>query len=315
MHAVRGHRRGGPEVLAYEVAPRPVPAAGEVLVEVRSAAITPGELDWDATWTDSLAPGGAPRLPVIPAKEVSGVVVAAGPDVEGPGVGDEVFGLIPFTRDGAAAEFAAVPAAVLAEKPAGLGFDEAAALGLAGLTAWQGLVVHGGLRSGHRVLVHGAAGGVGSLAVQVAVGLGAEVVGTAGARHLDFVRELGAAQAIDYRAERFEDVAADVDVVFDTAGGDVQQRSWQVLRDSGVLVSIVSPPQRDGEGGDGPRGVFFVVEPDRDGLVELSRLVDLGRLTVPVGQVVPLSGAAGAYAALEERGRRGKTVLWVSGRR
>ncbi|MFG1806395.1 NADP-dependent oxidoreductase [Streptomyces sp. NPDC049040] len=315
MHAVRGHRRGGPEVLVYEVAPRPVPGDGEVLVEVRSASITPDELTWDATWTDRLDPGGEPRLPAIPAKEVSGVVVAAGPgaDREGdPAVGDKVFGLIPFNRDGAAAEFTAVPAAALAPKPAGLGFDEAAALTLAGLTAWQGLVRHGGLREGGRVLVHGAAGGVGSLAVQIAVALGAEVIGTAGADHLDFVRGLGAARALDYRAERFEDVVDEVDVVFDTAGGDTQQRSWQVLRNSGVLVSIVSPPQREGGDGHGPRGAFFVVEPDRDGLVELTRLVDAGRLTVPVDQVVPLSGAAAAYAALEKRGRRGKVVLRVA---
>lgn len=308
MHAVRGHRRGGPEVLAYEVAPRPVPGDGDVLVEVRSASITAGELAWDATWTDSLAPGGRPRLPAIPAKEVAGVVVEAAGGNGGPNVGDEVFGLIPFARDGAAAEFTAVPASVLAPKPAGLGFDAAAALTLAGLTAWQGLVQHGGLSKGQRLLVHGAAGGVGALAVQVAVALGAEVIGTAGADHLDFVRGLGAV-AMDYRAERFEDLVDDVDVVFDTAGGDVQQRSWQVLRDTGVLVSIVSPPQREGAG---PRGTFFVVEPDRDGLTELSRLVEAGQLTVPVDRVVPLSETAGAYAALEQHGRRGKIVLRVS---
>lgn len=304
MHAVRGHRRGGPEVLAYETAPRPVPGDGEVLVEVRSAAITPGELAWDATWTDSLEPGGRPRLPAVPAKELAGVVV------EGPGTGDEVFGLIPFTRDGAAAEFTAVPAGVLAPKPAGLGFDEAAALSLAGLTAWQGLVRHGGLAKGGRVLVHGAAGGVGSLAVQIAAALDAEVVATAGADQLDFVRELGAARVVDYRAERFEDVAGDVDVVLDTVGGEVQQRSWQVLRDGGVLVSIVSPPEPPRR--DGPRGAFFVVEPDREGLTELGLLADTGRLTVPVDQVVPLSGTAAAYAALDHRGRRGKIVLRVS---
>ncbi|WP_333768135.1 NADP-dependent oxidoreductase [Streptomyces sp. IBSBF 2435] len=309
MHAVRGHRRGGPDVLAYEVAPRPVPGDGDVLVEVRSASITAGELDWDATWTDSLAPGGASRLPVIPAKQVAGVVVAVGPDADGPGVGDEVFGLIPFTRDGAAAEFTAVPAAVLAAKPPGLGFDEAAALSLAGLTAWQGLVRHGGLRSGQRVLVHGAAGGVGSLAVQVAAALGAEVIGTAGARHLDFVRGLGAERVIDHRAERFEDLVDEVDIVFDAVGGEVQRRSWGVLRDSGVLVSIVSPPHPDAAV---PRGVFFVVEPDRAGLTELSRLVEAGRLRVPVDQVVPLSTASAAYAALERRGRRGKLVLRVA---
>lgn len=156
MHAVRGHRRGGPERLTYEIAPRPVPGPGEVLVGVRSASITPGELDWDATWTDSFDGSGGERVPIVPSKEVSGVVVELGDDVSDWKVGDEVYGLIPFTRDGAAAEFVAVPAAVLAAKPARLDHDHAAALPLAGLTAWQGLVLHGGLRPGARVLVQGA---------------------------------------------------------------------------------------------------------------------------------------------------------------
>jgi NADPH:quinone reductase-like Zn-dependent oxidoreductase len=307
MHAVRGHRRGGPERLTYEIAPRPVPGPGEVLVGVRSASITPGELDWDATWTDSFDGSGGERVPIVPSKEVSGVVVELGDDVSDWKVGDEVYGLIPFTRDGAAAEFVAVPAAVLAAKPARLDHDHAAALPLAGLTAWQGLVLHGGLRPGARVLVQGGAGGVGSFAVQVAAALGASVTATADAAAADFVRELGAEQVVDYRSERFEEQVKDVDLVFDTVGGDTQERSWQVLRPGGRLVSIVAPPDATKEG-----GRFFVVEPDRTGLEELSRLVADGELTPPVDRVFPLAETAQAYAALERGHRRGKIVLHVS---
>ncbi|WP_371649205.1 NADP-dependent oxidoreductase [Streptomyces mirabilis] len=307
MHAVRGHRRGGPEQLTYEIAPRPVPGPGEVLVGVRSASITPDELVWDATWTDSFDGSGSERVPIVPSKEVSGVVAELGPEVSDWKVGDEVYGLIPFTRDGAAAEFVAVPAAVLGAKPARLDHDHAAALPLAGLTAWQGLVVHGGLRPGARVLVQGGAGGVGSFAVQVAVALGASVTATAGAEAADFVRGLGAEQVVDYRSERFEEQVKDVDLVFDTVGGDTQERSWQVLRPGGRLVSIVAPPDATKEG-----GRFFVVEPDRSGLEELSRLVADGELTPPVDSVFPLAETAQAYAALERGHRRGKIVLHVS---
>ncbi|MFF4255480.1 NADP-dependent oxidoreductase [Streptomyces sp. NPDC001663] len=310
MHAVRGHRRGGPEQLVYEVAPRPVPGPDEVLVAVRSASITSGELTWDATWTDSLDGTGSSRVPIVPAKEVSGQVAELGAQVSELSVGDEVFGLIPFTRDGAAAEFTAVPAQVLAVKPPALSHDGAAALTLAGLTAWQGLVRHGGLTAGGRVLVHGGAGGVGSFVVQIAAALEASVTATASAEDAEFVRELGAEHVVDYASERFEDQVKDVDLVFDTVGGDSQTRSWRVLRPGGVLVSIVAPPDtsRAGEA----RGVFFVVEPDRAGLTELARLFESGRLTPRIDRVVPLSDAAAAYAALEREHRRGKVVLRVS---
>ncbi|WP_369256035.1 NADP-dependent oxidoreductase [Streptomyces sp. R35] len=307
MHAVRGHRRGGPEQLTYEVVPRPEAGAGEVLLAVRSASITLGELAWDATWTDSFDGSGSPRTPIIPSKEVSGIVARVGQGVTDWDVGDELYGLIPFTRDGAAAEYVAVPAAVLAAKPSSLDHDHVAALPLAGLTAWQGLVGHGGLRPGFRVLVHGGAGGVGSVAVQLAAALGASVTATASAGAADFVRELGAEQVIDYRTERFEEHVKDMDLVLDTVGGDTQDRSWQVLRPGGVLVSIVAPPDPSKEG-----GVFFVVEPDRAGLDELTRLVDDGKLVPRVERVVPLAETAQAYMALEEGHRLGKIVLRVS---
>lgn len=307
MQAVRGHARGGPESLSYETALRPVPDEGEVLVAVRAAAITPGELDWDATWTDSLDGTGRDRTPVVPAKEVSGRVAELGPGVAGLTVGDAVFGLIPFTRDGAAAQYVAVPAGVLAVRPRALDDEAAAALALAGLTAWQGLRDHGGLTEGARVLVHGGGGGVGSLAVQVAVALGASVVATAAARDAGFVRDLGAELVVDYAEERFEDAVEGVDLVFDTVGGQVQDRSWQVLRPGGTLVSIVAPPAAP----EGKHGVFFVVEPDRGALGQLARLAAQGRLAPRIDRVVPLSGTAAAYAALEQEHPRGKIVLRV----
>lgn len=168
MRAVRAHRRGGPEQLVYEVAPRPEPAPGDVLVAVHAASITSDELTWDTTWTDNNEPGGRDRTPIIPAHETSGVVAALGPEVTGTKVGDEVYGLIPFVRDGAAAEYVTVPADVLAAKPATVDHDAAAAVPLAALTAWQALVDHAALRAGQHVLIHGAAGGVGSFAVQLA---------------------------------------------------------------------------------------------------------------------------------------------------
>lgn len=247
MHAVRGHQRGGPEQLTYEEAPVPVPGEGEVLVRVRSAAITPGELDWDATWTDALDGSGTPRLPIVPSKEFSGMVAGAGAGGLSPG--DEVYGLIPFTSDGAAAEYVAVPAAVLAPRPPLLDHDQAAALPLAGLTALQGLTVHGGLRSGQRVLVHGGAGGVGAFAVQVAAALGARVTATAAGLDTDFVTRLGAERVIDYDSGRFEEQLDGIDLVFDTVGGDTLTRSWKVLKPGGVLVSIVSPPEPTGPNG------------------------------------------------------------------
>ncbi|MGW3667895.1 NADP-dependent oxidoreductase [Streptomyces sp. NPDC005141] len=310
MHAVRGHRRGGPDQLVYEVAPRPVPGPGEVLIEVRAASVTSGELGWDATWTDSFDGSGGPRLPIVPSKEVSGVVAEPGEGVTDFAPGDEVYGLIPFTRDGAAAEYVTVPAAVLAAKPRSLDHERTAALPLAGLTAWQGLVTHAGIAPGQRVLVHGGAGGVGSFVVQVAAALGAEVTATASVRDADFVRGLGAKTVIDYAGRRFEDEVKDADVVFDTVGGDTLDRSWRVLRPGGVLVGIVTPPAPPG--GTDVRAVFFVVEPDRAGLDELNALVEAGRLVPQVDRIVPLESAPAAYAALEREHRRGKIVLHVS---
>ncbi|MFQ3560605.1 NADP-dependent oxidoreductase [Streptomyces gramineus] len=311
MRAVRAHKRGGPEQLVYENAPRPVPAAGEVLVSVHAASVTNGELAWDATWTDSFDGSGSDRTPIVPSHEVSGVVAELGPGVTGLSVEDEVYGLIPFTRDGAAAEYVAVPADVLAAKPSRLGHGDAAAVPLAALTAWQALVGKASLASGRHVLVHGGAGGVGSFAVQIAAALGARVTATASARNRDVVSGLGADRVVDYAGERFEDLVDGADVVLDTVGGETLTRSWPVLRPGGTLVSIVQPPDPEDAAARGARGVFFVVEPDRPGLEAITALIDDGRLTPVVDRVVPLSATRGAYEALESAHPRGKIVIRV----
>ncbi|MFE1857879.1 NADP-dependent oxidoreductase [Streptomyces anandii] len=311
MNAIRAHRRGGPEQLVHEKAPRPRPGPGEILVAVRAASVTAGELGWDATWTDSLDGSGRDRTPTIPSHEFSGVVAERGDGVTGPREGDEVYGLIPFTRDGAAAEYATVPADVVAAKPASLSHDRAAAVPLAALTAWQALVDHAGVRPGRRVLVHGGAGGVGSFVVQIAAALGAEVVATVGPADLGFVTSLGAGTAVDYVHERFEDRTGPVDVVVDLVGGRTLDRSWDVLAPGGVLVGIAAPPDQREAARRGVRAVFFVVEPDRAALESISGLIEEGRLTPAIDRVLPLARAGAAYEALEREHRRGKIVLHV----
>ncbi|MFD7443580.1 NADP-dependent oxidoreductase [Streptomyces sp. NPDC059909] len=316
MHAVRAHERGGPERFAYESAPRPEPAAGEVLVAVCAASITAGELDWDATWTDSLDGTGRDRTPTVPSHEVSGVVARLGSGVTDLGTGDQVYGLIPFTRDGAAAEYVTVPADMLAPKPATLDHDRAAAVPLAALTVWQALVGHAALRSGQHVLVHGGAGGVGTFAVQIAAALGARVTATASARDKDFVTGLGAQRVIDYHSERFEDLVHDADVVLDLVGGETLDRSWTAVRPGGIVVSIVQPPDPKKAAAHGARGLFFIVEPDRAGLMAIGELIDAGKLRPVVDRVVPFTETRAAYEALATEHPRGKVVLHVEhGRR
>jgi NADPH:quinone reductase-like Zn-dependent oxidoreductase len=314
MRAVRAHRRGGPEQLVYEVAPRPEPAQGEVLVAVHAASITSDELTWDATWTDRLEPGGDDRTPIIPSHEMSGVVAATGPGVAQVQVGDEVYGLIPFVRDGAAAEYVTVPADVLAAKPTTIDHDAAAAVPLAALTVWQALTDHASLRAGQHILIHGAAGGVGSFAVQIAADLGARVTATAGGRDKDFVTNLGAHEVIDYANERFEDHVDDVDVVLDMVGGETQDRSWSVMRPGGVLVSVFAPPDAEQAAAHGVRAAFFIVEPNRAQLQAITRLIETGRLTPRVDRVVSLADTRAAYESLRTEHRRGKVVIHVTER-
>ncbi|MGO9158886.1 NADP-dependent oxidoreductase [Mycobacterium sp.] len=312
MTALRAHRRGGPEVLFVERAPVPVPAAGEVLVAVHAAAITFDELTWEETWTRD----GVSRTPVIPSHEVSGVVAEITSGVADFAPGDEVYGLIRFDRDGAAADFVAVPEADLATKPSTISHAAAAALPLAGLTALQALVDHAAVRPGESVLVHGGAGGVGALAVQLAAGLGAHVTATIRSDAAGLVRGFGAQRVIDVRTEAFDESGAydsSYDIVVDTVGGETLDRSFAVLRRGGRLVTLSAPPPAHIADQYGVSAMFFIVTPNQDQLAELAALIDSGRLHVHIAETFPLVEGREAFESGRRRDRRpGKTVLVVS---
>jgi NADPH:quinone reductase-like Zn-dependent oxidoreductase len=309
MTALRAHHRGGPEVLVVERASIPVPAAGEVLIEVHAGAITFDELTWEETW----ARDGRDRAPVIPSHEVSGVIAATADDVTEFSVGDEVYGLIRFDRDGAAAEYVTAPAADLAPRPASVSHVVAAALPLAGLTAWQSLVDHAAVQSGQRVLVHGGAGGVGALTVQLAIILGADVTTTVRSDVArDFAATLGANHVIDTRVQPFDEPDACYDAVIDTVGGDTLERSFEIICPGGQLVTLSAPPPPGKADAFEINATFFIVEPDRAALTTLARYVDDARLLVAIAGTYPLSDGRAAFESGRQSGRRpGKTVLTV----
>jgi NADPH:quinone reductase-like Zn-dependent oxidoreductase len=297
MRAVRLHGVDGVGRLELETVPVPRLGANEALVRVHAAAITRDELEWPVD-----------RLPATPSYEVSGVVVEIADGLDDLEPGDEVYGLTPFDRDGAAAEYVAVPAALLAPRPRSATHAESAAVPLPALSAWQGLFTHGGLAAGERVLIHGAAGGVGQFATQLARERGTHVVGTASGEAVARARALGADEVIDLGEVRFEDVVEPVDVVFDTVGGEILARSPSVLREGGRLVSVAEEPPT------APSTItatYFVVEPNREQLLELTRLVDGAKLVAAVDSVFPLADARSAFERLQESGKHGKVVLQV----
>jgi NADPH:quinone reductase-like Zn-dependent oxidoreductase len=303
MKAICLRVRGGPEAFAYEEAPQPRPGEGDVLVRVHAAGVMHTELGWDQTWT---TPTGAPRpWPVILGHEFSGEIAALEDGVKDVGVGDLVYGLNDWTCNGAYAEYCAARVDDLAPKPASVDHVHAAATPIAALTAWQGLIVRGGLAAGQRVLIHGAAGGVGTFAVQLAHWRGARVTATASTANLDFVRRLGANEVIDYRAQRFDDLVASVDVVFDTVGGETLDRSWAVLKPGGKLVTVADPGETNDERS---RAAYFIVEPSRTQLAEIAQLIEAGSLRPVVGAVFPLAEARQAY---QHKPNHGKVVLTV----
>jgi len=308
MKAVRMHAYGGPEVLKYEDTPRPEPAGGEVLVRVDAVAVNP--VDWKIR-AGYMKPFRDYPMPLILGWDFSGVVESTGPDVRDWKKGDEVYARPDIGRDGAYAEYIAVRANEIWRKPKSLDHVPASAIPLAGLTAWQALFDAGGLQSGQRVLIHAAAGGVGTFAVQLARWKGAYVIGTASARNHDFLRELGADEAIDYQTTRFEDVVRDVDVVLDSMAGETRARSWQVLKKGGVLVSILGPPSPEEAAAHGVRGTSVFVQPNPAQLRELAALADSGKLRVIVEAVLPLAEAARAHRMNETLHTRGKIVLRV----
>jgi NADPH:quinone reductase-like Zn-dependent oxidoreductase len=304
MRAIHLRARGGPEVIAFEDGPTPRPGPGEVLVRVHAAGVTPTELSWLPTWTTRT---GEPRaLPVIPGHEFSGEIAALGAGVDDATVGDLVYGMNDWYRAGAQAEYCVARIADFAAKPESIDHVHAASTPISALTAWQGLIERCRLTTGERVLIHGAAGAVGVIAVQLARWRGARVTGTASRANLDFVRDLGADAVIDYRATWFEDVVRDVDVVFDTVGGETLERSWALLKPGGRLVTVAASGESTADAR--TRAAFFIVEPNHGQLDEIAWLIDSGAIRPIVGGVFPLAEARRAY---EYKPAHGKTMLRV----
>jgi NADPH:quinone reductase-like Zn-dependent oxidoreductase len=311
MKAVQVHNYGGPEVLRFEDAPRPTPGFGELLIRVHAASVN--AIDWKAR-AGYLKDVFPLPLPYIPGWDVSGIVEAIGPGVTQFKKGNEVYAVPDGARSGKGtyAEYVVVKETEAALKPKSIDHIHAAALPVVALTAWQALFDHAGLSKGQKLLIHGAAGGVGGIAVQLAKWKGAHVIGTASGRNQDLLRELGVDDPIDYEKNRFEDVVNDVDVVLDTQGGDTQNRSWKVLKKGGLLISIVAPPSAEEAAKHSLRSAFLSGHPSSAQLYEIAQLVDAGKLKPVVETVLPLSDARRAHELNETGHARGKTVLRVA---
>ncbi|MER9875488.1 NADP-dependent oxidoreductase [Mesorhizobium sp. M0195] len=304
MKAVRIHDFGGPEVLSLDAVPLAQPHDDEVTLKVYAASVNP--VDYKVRKGSSGA-----DLPVTLGRDVSGVVELCGTRAHTLKKGDPLYAMLGNDRGGNA-EYVVVKATEAAAKPQRLSHAEAAAVPLAGLTAWQGLFDHGGLKSGQRVLIHGGAGGVGHLAVQFAKAAGAFVATTVSAQDFDFVRALGADQAVDYKNQRFEEVVEDVDLVFDLVAGETQDRSWDVLKPDGTLVSTLSEPSAEKARLHRARGVSYFTKPNAAQLAEISRLIDAGKVRPFVQAIYPLEEVARAEEQLEKQHTRGKIVLQVA---
>lgn len=305
MKAIKLQQAGGPESLLYGDVLKPVVKNNQVLVQVCATAITPTEFDWYPTF--HTPEGGIRPFPIILGHEFSGVVEAVGSDCMGVQEGDPVYGLSDWFIDGAQAEYCLTVPANIAPKPVTLQHTQAAAVPISALTAWQALIDRARLLEGQRVLIHGAAGGVGSFAVQLARHQKAHVIATASAANIDFVKALGADKVIDYNTMLFETVVGDVDVVLDTVGGDTRDRSWGVLRTGGRLVTIAADAEGSKE--QRVRDAFFIVEPNRNQLTDISRLIDTAVIRPVVGGVFSMERVRQAY---KQKPARGKNVLRIT---
>ncbi len=308
MHAVLVQEFGGLEALAYTQVPRPVPQAGQVLVRVKAAGVGP----WDA-WVRAGMSALPQPLPLILGADLAGIVEVVGSSDSQFKPGDEVFGVTNSQFTGAYAEYALADATMIAHKPAQLGFLEAASIPVVAITAWQMLFDHGFVDSGKTILIHGAAGNVGAFAVQLAKRAKANIIATAFTKDLEYVRNLGADQVIDATSTRFDDLIKDVDVVIDTVGGDTLERSFDVLKPGGILVSSVSMPNQEKAAQHNVQGVFFLVKVKTEGLNNISKLLEQQQLVTDLGEVLPLANARLAHEMLAGKPhKRGKIVLDVS---
>ncbi|HXD10533.1 MAG TPA: NADP-dependent oxidoreductase [Anaerolineales bacterium] len=309
MKAVRIHGYGGPDVLKYEDAPRPTAGPGEVLIRVHATTVNPFDCAARAGYMDSWFHY---TFPLIMGTDVSGVIEEVGEGVSDFAVGDHVYARTGVFRDGANAEYAVAFASDVAAKPKSLDHIHAAAIPHVTLTAWQGLYELANLSEGQTVLIHAAAGGVGHIAVQLAKLRGAKVIGTASI-HLDFIKELGVDQAIDYSTTAFEDVVSDVDVVLDLIGGETQERSWKVLKPGGMLVSTIQPPSEETAAAHGVRTGFIASAPPiKETLTKVAEMMDNGTLKVTVSTILPLAEIQKAHELIEAKHTHGKLVLQVA---
>ena len=280
--------------------PEPPAAINDVIVEVHASGWVPTELEWPSTWTDR---ADRDRTPSIPGHELAGTVTALGYGTTGLSVGQRVFGLADWHRDGTLAEYVAIEARNLAPLPDEVDFTVGASLPISGLTAWQGLFIHGRLQSGQRVLAHGAVGAVGAMVTQLASEVGAYVIGTGRSVDRKKALDLGAQEFVDLENDTLHDVG-EVDLVFDVIGGDIQKSSSALIKAGGTLVSVVGPV--DGQLGN-CRAIDFVVEADRDQLAEIVARVGDGRLRTNIGTVAPLDAAVATFNSSERL--KGKTII------
>jgi NADPH:quinone reductase-like Zn-dependent oxidoreductase len=304
--ACRIHQFGGPEVISLEDMVPPEPGKGEVLVRVRAAGVGP----WDA-WVRAGKSALPQPLPLTLGSDIAGVVQAVGPGVTGLAPGDAVFGVTNPHFTGGYADYAVATAAMLAKKPAALSDIDAASVPVVTVTAWQALFEEARLTAGQSVLIHGAAGNVGAVAVQLASRAGLRVYGTASGKDLGYVRSLGAGTVLDGRADRFEENLPPMDAVIDLVGGDTQARSFTVLKPGGALISAIAQPDAPAAAARGVRAAFFLVDVTTERLQQIAGWIELGELASAVGAVLPLAAARVAHEMLEGRRPRprGKIVL------
>lgn len=294
--------------MKYEDMPEPVINPEDVLIRVYSTSINP--IDWKIR-QGQRKDGPQRSFPLILGWDVSGIVEKIGSAVTSFKVGDEVWGRPDTTRNGTYAEFVAVRAGEIAYKPKTIDHSVAAAVPLAGLTAWQGIFDHGKLQAGQKILIHGAAGGVGTFAVQLAKWKGAYVIGTASGKNASFLKELGVSEVIDYKTEHFEEKLKDIDVVFDTIGGETQAKSLKVLKSGGILVSTVGIKDMEALKAKAIHGEQYMAKSLPDQLKQLAELIDAGKIKPVIAQVLPLKEAAKGHQISEEGHTRGKIVLKV----
>ncbi|MBK1441913.1 NADP-dependent oxidoreductase [Parapedobacter sp. ISTM3] len=311
MRAIRIHEFGGPEVLKLEEVPIPRPAPGEVLVSVHATSVNP--VDWRIR-SGQRKEKFPVQFPFTPGWDVSGVVQEVGEGVQGLKAGDEVYGRPHPTRNGAYAEYIALPADELAKKPKSIDHIHAAAVPLAGLTAWQGLFDHGHLTEGQRVLIHGASGGVGTLAVQFAKWKGAHVIGTASEKNFGLLNELGADELIDYRQAYFWEKLSNLDLVFDTIGGETQRRSLDVIRPGGRLITTLKPEYVDEAKTRNIHLEGYTAQAYPHQLEAIASLIDERSVKPVIYKVMELEDAAAAQQESQGGHVNGKIILKVAGK-